>query len=138
MNKKIKQLFVSLFLLVGIMSFAAAVMPISETMAQATAPKDIQGGLTDVGGAYPENVGSNSTAVDIPGMAKKIINWALYLAGMIAVIFVIIGGFLYMTSAGDAGQAGKGKTTLINAIIGLVIIVLSYVIVQTVYTFLIS
>lgn len=39
----------------------------------------------------------------------------------IAVIFVMYGGFLYMTSAGDPGKAASGKKTITNACIGIVI-----------------
>lgn len=43
----------------------------------------------------------------------------------IAVIILIIGGINYMTSSGDAEKAGKAKTMIINAIIGVVIILLA-------------
>ncbi len=50
----------------------------------------------------------------------------------IAVLFLIIGGFWYITSAGNEETAAKGKSTVINAIIGIVIIILSYVIINVV------
>ena len=46
-------------------------------------------------------------------------------AGYLAVLFVIYGGFLYMLSRGDPGQAAKGKKTITNAIIGIVICALA-------------
>ncbi len=57
---------------------------------------------------------------------------------MVAVIFIIVGGFIYMTSAGDQTKATKGRQTLVNALIGLTLVVLSYIIVQLVYRFLTS
>ena len=62
----------------------------------------------------------------------NIINVLLGLAAVVAVLFLIIGGFWYITSAGNEETAEKGKNTAINAIIGLVIIILSYVIVNVV------
>ncbi len=56
----------------------------------------------------------------------------LTIAGGVAVVFVIIGGYQYMTSAGNEEQAVKGKKTLINAIIGIIVIVLSYVIINVI------
>lgn len=56
----------------------------------------------------------------------------LPLAGIIAMFFIIIGGYQYMTSSGDEEAAARGKRNLQNAIIGLVIIILSYVIVTVV------
>jgi hypothetical protein len=42
---------------------------------------------------------------------------------------VIFGGFLYVTSAGDAGKVKKAKDTLLYAAVGLVVIVVARVIV---------
>lgn len=42
-------------------------------------------------------------------------------AGYLAVLFVIYGGFQYMLSRGDPGLAAKGKKTITNAVIGIVI-----------------
>lgn len=67
------------------------------------------------------------------GMNKIItgaIGWLLVIAGAIAVIYLIYGGLLYITAGGDAEKATKGRTALINAIIGIVIIALAFVIVS--------
>jgi len=68
----------------------------------------------------------------------KVINYALIMAGTIAVLFLIVGGFWYLTSAGNEEQAEKGKKTLINSIIGLVVIVLSFAIVRIIASTLTS
>lgn len=66
------------------------------------------------------------------------IQWAidimLLLAGSIAVIFIMIGGFRYLTSAGNEEQSEQGKKTLTTAVIGLVAIILAGVIVRIVAT----
>lgn len=66
------------------------------------------------------------------GLIKTVINWLLALAGLIAILFLIIGGFWYITSAGNEETAEKGKNTVINALIGIVVIILSYVIINVV------
>lgn len=53
----------------------------------------------------------------------------LPLVGLVSVAFIIIGGFQYITSHGSEEAAEAGKKTLTNAIIGLVVVILSYVIV---------
>lgn len=63
-------------------------------------------------------------------LATRIVNWILVLAGMIAVIYLIYGGILYITAGGDAEKATKGRTAVINAVIGIAIILLALVIVQ--------
>ncbi len=92
-----------------------------------------QNGLNGIAPAFPAR-----TERTVPQIARLIINWALYLSAIISVIFIIIGGFKYITSQGNATKAGEGRQTLINALIGLTMIVLSYLIVQIVYNFLIS
>jgi hypothetical protein len=72
----------------------------------------------------------NDTSVS--GFIMKIINIALTVAGLVAVLFLIIGGFRYITSAGNEETAESAKKIIINAIIGIVIIILSFVIVRVI------
>ena len=62
--------------------------------------------------------------------AVNIINIFLYVVGVVAVIMIIYGGFLFMTSSGDAGKVAKAKSVLLYAVIGLVVTVLAYAIVK--------
>lgn len=62
-------------------------------------------------------------------MLLRLVNWVLILAGAIAVIYLIYGGILYITAGGDAEKATKGRTAVINAVIGIVIILLAVIIV---------
>ena len=78
--------------------------------------------------------GVNCSTTSVNGLIRTVINWLLGIAFGIAVLFLIIGGFWYITSAGNEETAEKGKNTAINAIIGIVIIILSYVIVNVVST----
>ena len=61
---------------------------------------------------------------------NNIINYILYVAGILAVVMIIVSGLKMTMSAGDAGAVQKAKNTLVYAIIGLVIAVLAYVIVN--------
>ncbi len=56
----------------------------------------------------------------------------LPIAALISMAFIIYGGFQYITSRGDEELAASGKKTLTNAIIGLAIVILSYVMVAVV------
>ncbi len=73
-----------------------------------------------------------NAGTSVNGLITTVIRWMLGIAFGIAVLFLIIGGFQYITSAGNAESAEKGKNTAVNALIGIVIIVLSYVIVSVV------
>jgi hypothetical protein len=71
-------------------------------------------------------------------LAAKVVTILLYFAGIVAVIFVIIGGYKYMTAGGNEESATKGRKTMTQAIIGLVIVILAYVIITAVTNFLIK
>jgi hypothetical protein len=61
-----------------------------------------------------------------------IINIILSLSGLIAVLVVVIGGFRYLTSMGNEEVTSQAKKMILNAIIGIIIIVLSFVIVRVI------
>jgi hypothetical protein len=63
-------------------------------------------------------------------LIQNIINLLLMAIGIIAVIMIIIGGIRYTTSAGDPGQAKSARDTIVYAVVGLVIAVMSYAIVN--------
>jgi hypothetical protein len=66
------------------------------------------------------------------GIIVRVIQVLLGFAGLIALVYIILGGFQMVTSQGNDETIKKGKKTLTNAIIGLVIILLSYIIVTIV------
>jgi threonine/homoserine/homoserine lactone efflux protein len=68
-------------------------------------------------------------------LANSVVDLLLLVAGIIAVIYLIYSGFLYITAAGNADNAKKGQQGIINAIIGIVIIALAWVIANTVAGF---
>jgi uncharacterized membrane protein YwzB len=69
-----------------------------------------------------------STNVELSSYIMRIVSALLSIALVVDVLFLIIGGFFYIISGGNEERAQKGKSTVVNAIIGLIIIMLSYVI----------
>ena len=67
---------------------------------------------------------------DLKGSIINIINAVIGVLGIVAVIVIIIGGIGYMTSAGDAGKVKKAKDTILYGVLGLVIVVLAFAIVN--------
>lgn len=59
-------------------------------------------------------------------------------AGVVALGFVIYGGYLYLRSGGDVAFATKGRKTLTAALVGLVIVTLANVISRLIVTVLTS
>ncbi len=76
--------------------------------------------------------GGLNSSQSLPELIANVIRLMLLFAGAIAVVFVIIGGYQYLTSGGNEEAAEKGKKTLINAIIGVVVIILAYVIINVI------
>ena len=50
--------------------------------------------------------------------------------GVVAAVFVVIGGVMYMTSSGDPGKIKKARDTILYAAIGLVVCALAFIIVN--------
>ena len=65
-----------------------------------------------------------------PEALKNIINFVIGVGGLVAVIYIVIGGIGYMTSNGDASKLAKAKNTILYALIGLVICALAFAIVN--------
>ena len=58
----------------------------------------------------------------------NIISTFLSVLGVIALILVLYGGFVWMTAGGDSAKVDKAKGIMINAVIGLIIILISFAI----------
>lgn len=57
-------------------------------------------------------------------------NTAFFIAGALAVIMIIVSGIMYMTAGGDAKKAALAAKSIMVTIIGLIVIVLAYAIVN--------
>lgn len=71
-----------------------------------------------------------ATREDAAKRVQVIINTILMVLGIVAVIVIIIGGFRYVTSQGDENGVKQGKNSIIYAVVGLVIAMLAFVIVN--------
>ncbi len=87
-----------------------------------------------------ENVGGSLGlgAADLKQTIVNVIKWALGLLGLVAVIVMLYGGFLWLTSRGNQQQIDKAKKTLLNGAIGLVIILVAWAIVLFIQRFITS
>lgn len=77
---------------------------------------------------------SQATSASLESIIKTIVNILLYLIGIIAVIMLIIGGIRYAVSGGDQAAVTAAKNTILYAIIGLVVAIFAYAIVNWVLT----
>ena len=61
---------------------------------------------------------------------QTILNVVLGVIGFVAVVMIIVGGLQYTTSSGDTGKVTKAKNTIMYGVIGLVIALLAFAIVN--------
>ena len=81
-----------------------------------------------IGNTSMDSCGAATTCVDPGTMVINLIQWVAGIGGVVAAIFIVIGGWGYMTSSGDANKLQKAKTTILYAIIGLLIVAFTEVI----------
>lgn len=117
-----------------IMGLAAVATLGSATLVAPVASAASQGG-TAVESAQRYTTGSdtdqkNGQQTNLMETLQIIINVALGIIGFIAVAMIIVGGVQYTTSAGDAARVTKAKNTILYGVVGLVIALLAFAIVN--------
>ncbi len=75
-------------------------------------------------------MGNQGSDADVNNVIQTIITILIWLVGVLAVIMIIYGGILYTTSGGDPAKIKKGKDTIVYGIVGLIIAILAFVIVN--------
>lgn len=61
-------------------------------------------------------------------LINNVYNTVLALAGAVAVAYIVWGGMQYTLSQGDSGKVKKAKDTLLYAIVGLIVVMFAFVI----------
>jgi type IV secretory pathway VirB2 component (pilin) len=74
----------------------------------------------------------NTTATSLSTIANNVLKLLLSISGIIAIIFLVVGGLTYMTAYGEEKRAETGKKIITNAIIGIALIMGALVIVNQV------
>lgn len=74
--------------------------------------------------------GCDAGTAGLNNLLTTSINLFSAVVGIAAVIMVIVGGFKYITSGGDSGKATSARSTILFAIIGLVIVALAQFLVK--------
>lgn len=73
---------------------------------------------------------NGSTTDGVLAKVKDILNVVFLVVGILAVIMIIVGGVFMMISAGDPGKIKRAKDTIIYSVIGLIITLLAFAIVN--------
>lgn len=78
-------------------------------------------------GAGSVSTGTTQTTEQI---VQTIVNVLLFIIGVVSVIMIVIGGIRYTTSNGDSNKVAAAKNTILYAVVGLVVAILAYAIVD--------
>ncbi len=132
--KKLRSIILSFALVLG---FASPLLVPAAAYADDTATGGGTGGSSACTGSATEclsqgvnNAGGGSNSIKLEDGIKTIVNVLLFVLGAIAVIMIIIGGIRYATSNGDASATKSAKDTVLYAVIGLIVAILAYAIVN--------
>jgi len=120
MKNIVKRLLLSIFI-------AGAVVVLPQVPAYA-APVDKAYEACNASNKSPVCASTNDAEVN--KIIQTIVNILLYVLGAIAVIMIVVGGIRYATSNGDASGIKSAKDTILYAVIGLVVAMLAWAIVN--------
>lgn len=117
-----KKVLIAVMILLG-MTSVALVQPVGAASdLDDDICNDISGDLADVAGCNTDKRGDE--------VANSVIEIVIGLIGVLAVFVMIYGGFIFLTSTGDASKVAKGRNILIYGVVGLVVAILAYAIVK--------
>lgn len=75
---------------------------------------------------------ANTSAPDFNTFISSVYSFMIAIVGICALFMITLGGYMYVTSAGNATMAGKAKSIITDAIIGLILALLAYLIFNTI------
>ena len=116
MKKLIKQLLIPLFIL--------GIVAVPQGSVYAASAFDA------CGAANPSPVCASKNDKEVDSILKTLVNTLIYILGAIAVIMIVVGGIRYTTSNGDASGIKSAKDTILYAVVGVVVALLAYSIVN--------
>lgn len=72
------------------------------------------------------------TSVELDAAVGTILNTVYLIAGMVAVLVIVIAGYMFVTSNGNADRVKRARFMILGAAVGLVVIAMAFLITQLV------
>jgi len=129
-KKSLQALLIVPALALGVSATAGLV---TSPAAYAECTEGADGGLAG-GAGCAQGKDQQSDLFGNEGIFKTITNVLLFIIGAISVIMLIIGGIRYVVSGGDSAAITSAKNTILYAIVGVVVAILAYALVNFVIT----
>lgn len=122
-----KKFFIAVSLMV-VMAMGGAVQ--ASPVAMATASDNA---LSEACSAVPDSPACNGETQNsdrLGGIGRNIINTALFIVGVLAVAMIVFAGLRYAMSSGDKKRVEQSKQILIYSVVGLIVALMAYAIVN--------
>ena len=120
MSKRLKQILSSL-LIIPLMALGVSTVFYSDIVG--ASEMTLSGGVSSSQG--------DDVPKDLAGdVFKNIVNILLFIIGAVSVIMLIYGGIRYTTSGGNANSVTAAKNTIMYSIVGLIIAILAFAVVN--------
>jgi len=119
----------SVVLVLGLGVVLAAPMPVLAAPATTCSDPSLGGAITDPigsGAACSKGGSQRQTLFGPGGVFTSVANTLTFVVGAVSVIYLIIGGFRYVTSGGDSKAVTAAKDTILYAIIGVVVAIVAF------------
>ena len=123
-----KMILSALIVACSVFGFSAVSTASLSTNVSAQAADGVKKGITTATTADMEN----KSIAGEGGLISILINFLLWTVGILSVVMIIFSGFRYITSAGDASKTKSAQSTLIYSVVGLIVAIMAYAIVNMV------
>lgn len=118
--KKLKSLLFAVAFTISLFSFQPAALAATSIVTQSCSNP----------GASKSSVCADASSASLSNTVRQLINTLLIVLGAISVIVIVMGGIKYVTSDGDSSKIKGAKDTILYAVVGLIVAVLSFSIVN--------
>lgn len=88
--------------------------------------------LTPLVVAAQANPCASGASVNLGACISRIYIWSLGISGLLAVAMSVFGGYLIMSARGNGAQVSKGKSYIISSLIGMVLLMCAYLLLNTI------
>jgi heme/copper-type cytochrome/quinol oxidase subunit 2 len=139
--KKIAMIIAGVVAMLGFALIPLMSAPVYAANCPKTLPASQQAGCAaclvedDANNTWDDTEGKcNRAGNDLNNIIHTIINVMLFIVGILSVAMIIFGGIRYAASAGNKNAVDSAKNTIIYSIVGLVVAILAFAIVQWVFS----
>lgn len=112
-----------------IKQYAARVLPMATTASMLVAAR----GYAQISKGIESTSGAVEDTATLDEIIERVVKVLLFIVGVAAVIMLIVGGIRYVVSGGDQQAVTNAKNTILYAIVGIIVAIVAYALVNFVF-----